>query len=108
MKLGSLTQFEERVQVGRYFSLYLVTVALFLSMWHSRVTHQFSLRAFAVFVALCGLFLIYGRLFIKLTSFSFKTTHGFSIQFFCGYLALNTLLFLLSLFTPFGIATNVF
>jgi len=107
MKLGSLTQFEERFQVGGYFSLYLITVALFLSMWHSRVTHRFSLWAFAVFAALCGLSLIYGRFFIKLTSFSFKATHGFSIQFLCGYLVLNTLLFLLSLFTPFAVATNV-
>ena len=87
---------------------YLIATALFLSMWHSRVTHRFSLRAFVVFVVLCGLSLIYGRLFIKLIPFSFKTKGAFSIQFLCGYLVLNTLLFLLSLLTPFGIATNVF
>lgn len=87
---------------------YLITTAVFLSMWHSRVTHRFSLRAFAVFVVLCGLSLIYGRLFMKLIPFSLKTNGAFSIQFLCGYLVLNTLLFLLSFFTPFGIATNIF
>src|SRR5207253_8068787 len=76
--------------------------------WHLRVTHRFSLRAIVVFAAHCALSLIYGRLFIRLTSFFFKTNGGFSIQFLCGYLVLSTLLLLLSLFTPLGIAMNVF
>jgi hypothetical protein len=104
----SLTWLKEHLQASKWFFSYLLAAALFLSMWHSRVIHRFSLRAFAVFVVLCGLSLIYGRLFIKVTSFSFKATHGFSIQFLCGYLALNTLLFLLVLLTPFGIALDVF
>src|SRR5437868_7304770 len=108
MKIGFLTRLKERFQVGRYFLLYLVAAALFLTMWHLRVTHRFSLRAFVVFAALCALSLIYGRLFIRLTSFFFKTNGGFSIQFLCGYLVLSTLLLLLSLFTPLGIAMNVF
>jgi hypothetical protein len=103
----SLTWLKERLQGSKWFFSYLLAAALFLSMWHSRVIHRFSLRAFAVFLVLCGLSLIYGRLFIKVTSFSFKAIHGFSIQFLCGYLLLNTLLFLLVLFTPFGIAPNV-
>lgn len=103
-----LTQLQERVRRNRHFISYLLAAALFLSVWHSRATHRFSPRAFAVFVALCAFSLIYGRFFIKLTALSFKATHGFSVQFVCGYLALNTLLFLLSIFTPFGIATNVF
>src|SRR6266576_3606842 len=103
-----LTLLRERLPGSKWFFSYLLSAALFLSVWHSRVIHRFSLRAFAVFLVLCGLSLIYGRLFIKLTSFSFKTTHGLSTQFLCGYLVLNTLLFLLSLFTPFTMATNVF
>src|SRR5207237_7385928 len=85
-----------------------VAAALFLTMWHWQVTHRFSMRAFAVFVVLCALSLIYGRLFIKLIPPSFNTNSGFSMQFLCGYLVLSTLLLLLSLFTPFGIAMNVF
>src|SRR2546423_6435790 len=108
MNSRSLTKVKERLQGSKYFLSYLIAVALFLSTWHSRVAHRLSLRAFAVFVALCGLSLIYGCLFIKLTSFSFKAAHGLSTQFLCGYLVLNTLLFLLSLFTPFTMATNVF
>jgi hypothetical protein len=51
--------------------------------------------------------LLYGRLFIKLSSLSFKATGSLSLQFVCGYFLINTLLFLLALFTPFGMATNV-
>jgi hypothetical protein len=97
-----------KLQDSKYFFCYLIATALFLSVWHSRVIHHFSVWAFAVFVVFCGLSLIYGRLFIKFTSLSFKATHGLSIQFLCGYLLLNTLLFLLVLSTPFGFVTNVF
>jgi hypothetical protein len=107
-KVYSLTELKERFQDCRYFFLYLITAALFLSVWHSRVTHRFSARAFAVFSVFCALSLIYGRLFDKLIPSSFKASGGFSIQLLCGYLLLNALLFLLSLFTWFGIAANVF
>src|SRR6266480_4823874 len=103
-----LTLLRERLPGSKWFFSYLLSAALFLSVWHSRVIHRFSLRAFAVFLVLCGLSLIYGRIFIKFTSFSFKATHGLAIQFLCGYLLLNTLLFLLVLSTPFGIAANIF
>jgi hypothetical protein len=60
-----------------------------------------------VYLVLIGLSLIYGRIFMKLTPLSFTASHGLSIQFLFGYILLNTLLFLLFLFTPFGIATIV-
>jgi len=107
LMVGFLTQLRELVRHSRYFIFYLLAAALFLSVWHSRATHRFSPRAFLVFLALCGLSLIYGRFFLKRTALSFKASHGFSIQFLCGYLALNTIVFLLSFLTPFGIATNV-
>src|SRR6266487_4525853 len=97
-----------RLQDSKYFFCYLIAAALCLSVWHSRVTHHFSVPVFAVFLVFSGVSLIYGRIFIKFTSFSFKATHGLAIQFLCGYLLLNTLLFLLVLSTPFGIAANVF
>ena len=65
-----------RLQDSKYLFCYVIVAALFLSVWHSRVIHYFSVRAFAVFVVLCGLSLTYGRVFIKFTSFSFKATHG--------------------------------
>src|SRR5437773_8441986 len=100
-------RFNDNVSLS-YLVAYLVAAALFLTMWHWQVTHRFSMRAFAVFVVLCALSLIYGRLFIKLIPPSFNTNSGFSMQFLCGYLVLSTLLLLLSLFTPFGLAMNVF
>jgi len=103
----SLFQLKVALRGGKYFISYLFAAALFLSVWHSRTTHRFSLRALTVFVALCGLSLIYGRFFIKLTSLSFKASSSLSLQFVCGYLVLNTILFLLSLSTPFAIAMNV-
>ena len=103
----SLFQLKVALRGGKYFISYLFAAALFLSVWYSRTTHRFSLRALTVFVALCGLSLIYGRFFIKLTSLSFKASSSLSLQFVCGYLILNTILFLLSLSTPFAIAMNV-
>src|SRR5437762_11183426 len=103
MKIDLLTHLKEGLQGNRYAFSYLIGLASFLSMWHSRVTHRFSARAFVVFIALCVLSLICGRLFNRLTAFSSKASHSLSIQFLCGYLLLNTLLFLLSLFTPFSI-----
>jgi hypothetical protein len=95
-----------RLRDSKYFLCYLIAAALLLSLWHARVIHHFSLQAFAVFLVFSGVSLIYGRVFIKLSPFFFKETHGLSIQLLCGYFVLNTLLFLLVLVTPFGIVTN--
>lgn len=107
-KSHCFSDLKERLQGNKYFVPYLIVTALFLSMWHSRVTHRFSLRAFAVFAIFCALCLIYGRVFIKLTPLSFKSCASFPIQFLFGYLLLNSLLFLLLVFTRLGIAANVF
>src|SRR4030095_9298487 len=107
LMVRSLFQLKVALWGSKYFISYLFTAALFLSVWHSATTHRFSLRALTVFAALCGLSLFYGRFFIKLTSLSFKASSSLSLQFVCGYLMLNTILFLLSLSTPFAIAMNV-
>ena len=106
--VDSSIRLKEWLSHSRFFIYYVLTASLFLSIWHSQASHRFSLRAFPVFVALCAFALIYGRFFIKVTALSFKAAHSFSLQFVCGYLVINTLLFLLSSFTPFGIATNAF
>lgn len=93
--------------LGSTFSfLYLLLAVSFLSLWHLQLTHIFSLRVFAVFMIVCGLSLVYGRLFIKLSSLSFSASSGLSIQFLLGYFVLNTILFALSLATPFTIGAN--
>ena len=86
---------------------YIMTTAVFLLIWHSRATHRFSLRAFAIFLALCCLSLIYGRFFIKRTSLSFKVAHSLSLQLLCGYLVISIVLLLLLFFTPIGIELSV-
>jgi hypothetical protein len=86
---------------------YVMTTAVFLSIWHSRATHRFSLRAFSIFLALCCLSLVYGRFFIKRTSLSFKVAHSLSLQLLCGYLVLSIVVFLLLFFTPIGIEMSV-
>ena len=105
--VDSSTQLKKWLAHSRFLVFYVLTASLFLSIWHSRASHRFSLRAFPVFVALCAFALIYGRFFIKVTSLSFKSTCGFSIQLVCGYFVLNTAVFLLSLLTPFGVPTNL-
>ncbi len=93
---------------NKYSFLFPLGVAFFLTLWHSRATHHFSLKALLVFVFLCGLSLIYGRLFTRLTSISLRTGQRISLRFLCGYFCVSTLLFLLLIFTPLTIATNVF
>ena len=79
---------------------------IFLSIWRSQSTHPFSIKALFVFLVFCSLSLVYGRLFIKFTALSSETGHNFSLQFLCGYFVLNTIFILLSLVTPFTIATD--
>lgn len=88
--------------------LYLALVVLFLSIWHAKVTGRLSASALAVFALICGTSMVWGRLFTRLAPLSF--THGCSLtlQFLCGFLVLNTLLFALSLVSPLGIANNLF
>ena len=106
--VDSSIHLKESLGRSRFLIFYVITASLFLAIWHSQASHRFSLRAFAVFVALCALALIYGRFFVKVTALSFKAAHSFSLQFVCGYLVINTILFLLSSFTAFGIAANAF
>jgi hypothetical protein len=89
---------------GIYFSL---EAAFFLSFWHFRATHHFALRPTIVFVFLCGLSFCYGHLFTRLTAISAPFRQSIAFQFLCGYFCVSTLLFLLSLFTPLKVATNL-
>jgi hypothetical protein len=81
---------------------------LFLSIWHAKVTGRLSPGTLAVFGLIFGSSFVWGRLFTKLAPLSL--THGCSLtlQFLCGFLVLNTLLFALSLVSPLGVADNLF
>src|SRR5450830_703505 len=79
----------------------------FLAFWHARVTGILSWTALASFVLFVFLCLAYGHAFLVATADLVKNRAGLSFQFLCGFFVLNTLLFMLSLVSPFGMLTNV-
>ena len=89
-------------------ALYCFFVVLFLAIWHAKVTGRLPLSVLAVFALICASSMVWGRLFTRLAPFAF--THGCSLtlQFLCGFLVLNTLLFALSLVSPLGVGNNLF
>ena len=102
----SLNWLYTRLKASVFSLLYLLPFVCFLELWHSQLTHSFSLKRVAIFAILGGLCLIYGRVFLTMTSLSFKTSQQHSIQILCGFFVLNTLLFILAIATPFKIATG--
>lgn len=94
-------------EVSRYLVAYLLAISLLLSLWHWRATGEISFKALPAFLCMCAVSFIYGHVFTKHIPSAFRTSAGLSIQFLCGYLVCSTVLLLLSLFTPFGIVTNV-
>lgn len=80
---------------------------LFVSLWHARVTGGLSLAALAAFALICGGSIAWGRLFTGLAPLSFAHGCSLTVQFLCGFLVLNALLFALSLASPLGIAVNL-
>lgn len=80
--------------------------ALFFWICEWRVSHHCSLKSLAVFAGMCGGLFAYGRLFLRVAPAPFKAAGGPVIQFLCGYLVFNTLLFLLLLAAPFGIRVD--
>jgi hypothetical protein len=97
-----------RPDLGRHMGpcVYASLVTLFLSIWCLRVTGRLSVTVLAVFTLLGVLSLVYGRLLTRLTVPSLHDGGNLTVQFLSGYLLLNTLLALLSLGFPFGIATS--
>jgi len=90
-----------------YPSLYVLLVVLFLSIWHIQVTQHFSPKAFAFYSILAGVSLVYGRIFLKLFPSLFTNHAGLTVQFLCGYFALNTLGFEMSFITKFTMTGNI-
>ncbi len=82
-------------------------VLLFASLWHARVTGGLSFAALAAFALVCGGSMAWGRLFTQFAPLAFAHGRSLTLQFLCGFLVLNSLLFALSLASPLGIAVNL-
>ena len=87
--------------------MFVTMMVLFLSMWHRRVIGHLSPSALTTFTLLAALSLVYGRLLTRRTWLSFRDSRCLTLEFLSGYLLLNTLLLVLSLAFPFGIAHNL-
>src|SRR5450830_79683 len=88
-------------------SLVVVMMVTFLSLWHVRTTGHLSSTAFASFVLFVFVCLAYGHAFLVATADLVKNRASLSFQFLCGFFLFNTLLFVLSLVSPFGMLTNI-
>ena len=68
-------------------------LVLFLSAWHTRATGRISVEALAVFAALSGVALIYGRAFTRRTALSAEISSNLTLQFVLGFFAVILLSF---------------
>ena len=94
-------------RIARSSLLSTVSLFLFLCAWHWRVTGALTLPACAVLGLLLGLYLAYGQLFAVLAGGGFRNTLGLPFQLLCGFFLCNSLLFVLALCSPFGMAVNL-
>ncbi len=84
----------------------IATLVAFLALWHTRTSGHLPWTALATFVLYVTACLAFGRIFLAATAQLFKSSAGLSWQFLCGFLLFNTLLFILSLISPFGMIAN--
>ncbi len=82
-------------------------IVAFLTLWHVRVTVVLPWTALASLVLFVFLCLAYGHGFLVATADLVKNRAGLAFQFLCGFFLFNTLLFALSLVSPFGMLTNI-
>lgn len=94
-------------RVARAGVLSTASLFLFLCAWHWRVTGGLTLPAGAVLGLLLALYLAYGHLFTVLAAGGFRATLGLPFQLLCGFFICNSLLFVLALCSPFGMAANL-
>lgn len=111
--MGTLTRFlgfdsaTQKYQHSAYRLLYGVSIVFFLSLWHGMVFHALPLRAAAAFALVAAASLAYGRFFVGATSLARAGRSSLALEFLGGYLLLNTLLFVLELASPLGIAADI-
>src|SRR3954466_5792136 len=85
---------------------YTLTIAAFLSCWHTRVTLQFSWTSFSLFAAISFTALLMGSAFLARVCGEITAAPGIALRFVCGYLLLSTGLFVMSLAFPFTSVQN--
>jgi hypothetical protein len=81
-------------------------ILVFLWYWHTKVTDHFSITTafiLLIYVIACQ---AYGYLFSSLMPVISKDSGGLCFQFIVGYFIFNTLQFILSLLSPFGLVVN--
>ena len=88
--------------------LAIAMMVAFLSLWLIRVTGHLSWIAWVSFVLFVSVCLTYGHAFLVVTQDVINNKAGVSFQFLCGFFIFNTLLFILSLVSPFGMFLNLF
>lgn len=94
-------------RVARAGLLSTASLFLFLCAWHWRVTGGLTLPACAVLGLLLALYLAYGHLFLVLAAGWFRNAVGLPFQLLCGFFLCNSLLFVLALCSPLGMAANL-
>ena len=65
------------------------------------------IRAAVVFALLAGASFAYGRFFLRITGFANGLHSSLTLEFLCGYLLLNTTLFVLTLASPLGMTAHL-
>jgi hypothetical protein len=82
-------------------------VAVTLSLWHAFVTGGLWPGAAGAFAVVALLSMLYGAVFARFAGTERMKASGLTLQFVSGYFGLNTLLFILSLASPLGVAGNL-
>ena len=87
--------------------LALLGVIGWIMVWMQRSTGGLSIEILCCVVGFVVLCALYGRMFEQMTAAFFPNRVGMTYQLLTGFLTFNTLLFVLTLASPFGIALNV-
>jgi len=88
-------------------ALAVAVMVAFLSFWQVRVTGHLSWSAFAALLLFVCVCLAYGQAFLAATASLVRNKAGLPFQFLSGFFIFNTLLFLVSLLSPFGMLLNL-
>lgn len=78
-----------------------------LLIWHVRATEHLSIEAVLCAAGFALLCLAYGRIFERVTAALVPNRVGIAYPLLTGFFAFNTLLFILTVVSPFGMPVNV-
>lgn len=97
----------DRELPNAFVLLHSATLVCFFSAWHWSVTGGASFNALAIFTLVVGLSFAFGRSLLQFVPLPARCRDSLNLRFLAGYLLLNTLLFALSLASPFSVTTNL-